>query len=53
MLATARAVSESLVKSIADEMNRQSRPQSYAPAGYGAAGDAPPPGEPLVLSKRL
>ena len=55
VLATARAVSESLVKSIAEEMNRLSRPQGYAPAGYGAAGSgAPPPrSEPLVLSKRL
>ena len=31
VLATARAVSESLVKSIADEMNRQARPQATAP----------------------
>ena len=55
VLATARAVSESLVKSVAEEMNRLSRPQGYAPAGFGAAGSgAPPPrSEPLVLSKRL
>jgi hypothetical protein len=51
VLATARAVSEMLVKSIADEMNRQARPQVYAPAGHPAPRNAP--SAPLVVSKRL
>jgi len=51
VLATARAVSESLVKSVADEMNRLSRPQGYGPAGPQAA--RPQRSEPLVLSKTL
>jgi hypothetical protein len=51
VLATARAVSETLVKGIAEEMNRQARPQAYAPPGYGAARTAA--GEPLVVSRRL
>ena len=51
VLATARAVSETLMKGVADEMNRQARPQ-----GYGPAGPQPPRparSEPLVLSKSL
>ena len=51
VLATARAVSESLVKGIAEEMNRQARPQGYAPPGYGAARASS--SEPLVVSRRL
>ena len=51
VLATARAVSESLVKSVADEMNRLSRPQGYGPAGPQVA--RPQRSEPLVLSKTL
>ena len=52
VLATARAVSESIVKGISDEMNRASAPQGYAPpGGYGAA--RPKPGAPLVLSRQL
>jgi hypothetical protein len=51
VLATARAVSESLVKGIAEEMNRQSRPQVYAPAGTAPRRAAS--SEPLVLSKSL
>jgi hypothetical protein len=51
VLATARAVSESLVKGIADEMNRQARPQAYAPARL--APHRPPSSEPLVVSKSL
>jgi hypothetical protein len=50
VLATARAVSESLVKGVADEMNRLSRPQGYGPPGLGAR---PQRSEPLVLSKTL
>ena len=51
VLATARAVSESLLKSAAEEMNRLSRPQAYGPAGPQAA--RPAKSEPLVLSKTL
>ncbi len=51
VLATARAVSESLVKGVADEMNRLSRPQGYGPAGPHAP--RPQRSEPLILSKTL
>ena len=50
VLATARAVSESLMKGVAEEMNRLSRPQGYSPAGPPAR---PVISEPLVLSKTL
>ena len=49
VLATARAVSETLVKGIADEMNRHARPQGYAPAGQGPR--RPATSAPLVVSK--
>ncbi len=52
VLATARAVSESLVKGIAEEMNRHARPQGYGPAS-AAAPRRPAAGSPLVLSKSL
>ena len=51
MLATARAVSEGLVRGVAEEAARQSRP-----AGYGAAAAAAarrPHAGPLVVSARL
>lgn len=51
VLATARAVSETLVKGIADEMNRQARPQGYAPPG--AAATRATTSAPLVVSKQL
>jgi hypothetical protein len=51
VLATARAVSETLVKGIAEEMNRQARPQGYAPPG--AAAKPAVTSAPLVVSKRL
>ena len=51
VLATARAVSESLMKGVAEEMNRLSRPQGYGPAGPQAA--RPAKSEPLVISKSL
>jgi hypothetical protein len=51
VLATARAVSETLVKGVAEEMNRLSRPQGYAPAGTQAA--RPARSEPLIVSKSL
>lgn len=52
VLATARAVSESLVKGIAEEMNRHARPQGYGPA-TATAPRRPGTGAPLVLSKSL
>lgn len=51
VLATARAVSESLVKGIAEEMNRQARPQVYAPLGQGARPSTT--SAPLVMSRSL
>jgi hypothetical protein len=51
VLATARAVSESLMKGVSEEMNRAARPQGYAPAGSQPA--RPRTSEPLVLSKSL
>ena len=51
VLATARAVSESLIKGVAEEMNRLSRPQGYGPAGPQAA--RPQNSTPLILSKSL
>jgi capsid protein len=53
VLATARAVSESLVKGIAEELGRGQRAQGYAPAGYGAPQPRSPQGEPLVVSRSL
>ena len=49
VLATARAVSEALVKGLAEEMSRHARPQAYAPAGHGAR--QPGPSAPLVVSR--
>ena len=52
VLATARAVSENLLKSVADEVGRLSAPQGYGPAGpHGAR--PPVKTEPLLISKRL
>ena len=51
-LATARAVSENLLKSVADEMSRLTLPQGYGPAGPHAARPAAK-AEPLLVSKRL
>jgi lactam utilization protein B len=52
VLATARAVSESLIKSVAEEMGRARQPSVYAPAGAQAP-RAPAVGAPLILSKSL
>ena len=49
VLATARAVSEGLVRSLSDEVARASRPATYAPAGPARASRA----EPLVISRSL
>ncbi len=51
VLATARAVSETLVKGIAEEMGRQAKPKVYAPAGQAAPRHAP--SAPLLVSKRF
>lgn len=47
VIATARAVSEGLVRGVADEMARQARPQ-----GYGAT-SAYAPARPIAVSTRL
>jgi hypothetical protein len=52
VLATARAVSESLVRSLSSELDRGGRTTGYAPAGYGAPRPAQAGGG-LVLSKSL
>jgi hypothetical protein len=52
VLATARAVSENLVKGIAEEMNRLSRPRGYAPAGLQSHQPRATV-EPLLVSKSL
>lgn len=56
VLATARTVSEGLVKTLADEMNRSRTPTVYghpsqSPSPYGRAGVAR--SQPLVLSRSL
>jgi hypothetical protein len=53
VLATARAVSETLIKSIAEELARGQRTQGYTPAGYGAPASRTPQGEALIVSRRL
>lgn len=51
VVATARAVSESLVKSISDELHRGTRPQTYGPQSSGHA--RAPRNEPLIVSRTL
>jgi hypothetical protein len=53
VLATARAVSESLVKGIAEEMNRHARPQGYGPGSQPQLQQQRSTSEPLVLSRSL
>ena len=50
VLATARAVCESLVRSVSAELNRSAQPQVYAPAGRTATAAR---SEPLLVSRRL
>ena len=50
VLATARAVSESLVKGIAEELGRREQSQAYRPAGAPAA--RPSGATPLLVSKK-
>jgi hypothetical protein len=50
VLATARAVSESLVKGISDELSRLNTPQTYGRRG-GNGGFQPIRPEPLIVSK--
>jgi hypothetical protein len=52
VLATARAVSESLVKSLAEEVGRASRPANYAPPARGPS-RVPAAAAPLIVSKSL
>lgn len=53
VLATARAVAESLIKTLADDLARASRPQVYGATGAMAGSPRAPRGEPLMVSKRL
>jgi hypothetical protein len=50
VLATARAVCESLVRSVSAELNRSAQPKGYAPAGRT---EAVARSEPLLVSRRL
>jgi hypothetical protein len=50
VLATARAVSEGLVRSLSEELSRAERPQTYAPAGSAGR---PAAGGPLLVSRSL
>ncbi|HEY8567086.1 MAG TPA: hypothetical protein VIL65_16435 [Beijerinckiaceae bacterium] len=50
VLATARAVSEGLVRSISEELAKAERPQTYAPAGSAGR---PAAGGPLLVSRSL
>lgn len=51
MLATARAVSEGLIKSLSEEITRASRPMTYGPAT--GLGRSAPAAAPLVVSRSL
>lgn len=53
VLATARAVSEGLVRSLSAELDRGARPAGYGPAGAGGGRPAAPAGGSLVLSRSL
>ena len=49
VIATAKAVSEGLIRSLADELERGARPMGYGPGRVGP----PPPTAPLVYSGRF
>ncbi len=51
VLATARAVSENLVRGIAEELGRSGQPNGYRPAG--AAGPRPASASPLLVSRKF
>ncbi|MFL5119911.1 MAG: hypothetical protein ACJ8C8_05530 [Microvirga sp.] len=51
VLATARAVSEGLIKSLSEEITRASRPMTYGPAT--GLGRSAPAAAPLVVSRSL
>jgi hypothetical protein len=54
VLATARAVSESIVRDLAKDAGRTAQPQGYRPPGYGApAAASRPSAGPIVVSKKL
>jgi hypothetical protein len=54
VLATARAVSESIVRDLARDSGRTTQPQGYRPPGYGApAAAARPSAGPIVVSRKL
>lgn len=53
VLATARAVTESLIRGIADDLGRAARPQVYGARGTMTGTPRGVRGEPLVVSRRL
>ncbi len=55
VLATARAVSETIVRDLAKDAGRMAQPQGYGKSGYGAVGATPPrtAAGPIVISKKL
>lgn len=55
VLATARAVSETIVRDLAKDAGRTSQPQGYGVSGYGAVAPAQQPRStgPMVISKSL
>jgi hypothetical protein len=53
VLATARAVSESVMKGIAEELDQHTKPTVYAPAGAAPRRHGQARSEPLVMSKRF
>lgn len=55
VLATARAVSETIVRDLAKDAGRTSQPQGYGSTGYGAVAPAPQPRAtgPIMVSKKL
>jgi hypothetical protein len=55
VLATARAVSETIVRDLAKDAGRTAQPQGYGRTGYGSVAAAPPrvATGPIVISKKL
>jgi hypothetical protein len=55
VLATARAVSETIVRGLASEAGRSGQPQGYTRNGYGAGADTGRPASagPILVSKSL
>ena len=55
VLATARAVSETIVRNLAKDAGRTSQPQGYGRSGYGSVTEAPhrQSSGPIMVSKKL